>query len=227
MIRYFAAAIALVLAAIPLHANTYTFEPYHTEGVIRWDHLGFSHPTAQFSRVEGTLSFDPAAPTQASVAVTIPLANLSSGVPDLDDYLHAEEFFNIAKFPIATFKSTRVEQGSAPDRLKVTGELGLRGVTRSVTLDVTLNKIGINQRNQLPAIGFEATTVLKRSDFGLGLYVPQVGDEVEIHITAQADEAKGYAQRLAKDAAEDAKNAAAKSAAAAAAAAKAKNTSTH
>jgi polyisoprenoid-binding protein YceI len=220
MIRSLAAAVALMLAAVPLHATTYTFESNHTEGVIRWNHLGFSHPTAQFSRVEGTLHFDPAMPTEASVAVTIPLANLSSGVPDLDDYLHAEEFFDVAKFPVATFKSTRVEQGAAPDRLKVTGELGLRGVTRPVTLDVTLNKVGINPRNQLPAIGFEATTVLKRSEFGLGLYVPQVGDEVAIHITAQADEAKGYAQRLAKDAAEDARNTAAKSAAAAADAAK-------
>lgn len=227
MIRHLAAVAAFALAAVPLHATTYTFEPNHTEGVIRWDHLGFSHPTAQFSRVEGTLSFDPAEPTQASVAVTIPLANLSSGVPDLDDYLHAEEFFDVVKFPVATFKSTRVEQAGAPDRFKVTGELGLRGVSRSVTLDVTLNKIGINARNQLPAIGFEATTVLKRSDFGLGLYVPQVGDEVEIHITAQADEAKAYAQRLAQDAADDAKSAAAKSAAAAAAAAKTKNTTTH
>jgi hypothetical protein len=88
-----------------------------------------------------------------------------------------------------------------------------------VTLDVTINKVGTNIRINVPAVGFEATTTLKRSDFGLGLYVPQVSDEVSIHITSQADEAKGYVKRLqdeADAAAQDAKTAAKKAADAAA-----------
>ena len=196
MIRSIALAALSVLIAAPLGATTYTLEPNHSEGVLRWSHLGFSNPTAQFSRAEGTLEFDQANPTRASVTVTIALANLSSGVPDLDDYLHAEEFFNVASFPTATFKSRKVEQGGAPDRFKVTGDLTLRGITKPVTLDVTLNKIGINARDNVPTVGFEATTTLKRSDFGLGLYVPQVSDEIQVHITCQADEAKAYAAHL-------------------------------
>lgn len=200
MIRYIAAAVAFAFVNLPLHATTYTFEPQHTEGILRWSHLGFANPTAQFSRVEGSLNYDAADPTKASVTATIALANMSSGVPDLDDNFHSVDFFDTAKFPTATFKSTKVALGGAPDKLMVTGNLTVHGVTRPVTLDVTLNKIGLDVRNNLPAIGFDATTTLKRSDFGLGAYVPQVSDEISVHITVQADEAKGYAKILRADA---------------------------
>jgi polyisoprenoid-binding protein YceI len=221
MIRYIAAALAFALVNLPLHATTYTFEPQHTEGIVRWSHLGFANPTAQFSRVEGSLSFDPADPARASVTATIALANMSSGVPDLDDNFHSVDFFDTDKFPTATFKSTKVVPGGTADKFVVTGNLTVHGITRPVTLDVTLNKIGLDIRNNLPSIGFDATTTLKRSDFGLGAYVPQVSDDVSIHITVQADEAKGYAKILRADAdaaAADAKAAAQRAAQAEAAA---------
>jgi polyisoprenoid-binding protein YceI len=211
MIRRLFLASSLVLACAPLYATTYMLESQHSEGIVRWNHLGFSNPTAQFTLVEGMLDFDPADPTRGSVSVTIKLANFSSGVPDLDDDLRSVNFFDVAKYPTATFKSTKVERGSAPDKLKVTGNLTLRGVTRMVTLDVTINKVGMNIRDNLPDVGFDATTTLKRSDFGLGLFVPQVSDEVSIYITCQADEAKGYLKHLkdqATEAAQDAKTAA-------------------
>jgi len=222
MMRCTVLAAILALVSAPIFATTYTLEPRHTEGVIRWSHLGFSNPTAQFSLVEGTLEFDQADPTKSSVVATIKLANMSSGVPDLDDDFRSVDFFDTAKFPIATFKSTNVEKGGMPGQLKVTGDLNLHGVTKPVTLDVTLNKIGINIRSNLPSIGFDATTTLKRSDFGLGMYVPQVSDEVSIQITSQADEAKAYAAHLKADAAAAAADAksAAKDAAAAEAATK-------
>lgn len=204
MIRRAIFTLALALATCPLWATTYTLEPNHTVGTIRWSHLGFSYPTAQFSRVEGTLEFDPAEPQMASVMVTIPLAYLSSGIPDLDENLRSAAFFDLATFPAATFKSTRVEATAMANRLKVTGNLTVRGVTRPVTLDVTINKVGTNPRLQLPAVGFEAMATLKRSDFGLGKFVPQVSDEVTLHITTQADEAKGYAAYLKADAEETA-----------------------
>ena len=80
-----ALGIALVLASAPLYATTYTFEPGHTQGVVRWNHLGFANPTAHFAMVEGSLDFDQAAVAKSSVTVTIPLSALSTGVPDLDD----------------------------------------------------------------------------------------------------------------------------------------------
>jgi polyisoprenoid-binding protein YceI len=215
MISRLVLAAALVVCCAPLHATRYILEPQHSEGVVRWSHLGFSNPTAQFTLMDGSLDFDAADPTRSSVTATIKLANFSSGVPDLDENFHSVDFFDIAKYPTAIFKSTRVERGNAPDKLRVTGDLTLRGVTRPVTLDVTVNKVGINIRSNLPSIGFEATTTLKRSDFGLGLYVPQVSDEVSIHITCQADEAKAYLKYLKDDAdaaAADAKVAAKKAA---------------
>lgn len=204
MIRRLITAVAALLAAAPLYAVTYTFEPQHTQGVIRWNHLGFANPTAQFNTVEGTLEFDPADPTRSSVAVTIPLTSMSTGVPDLNDDFRSSDFFDFANFPTATFKSRRIEKGATPDTLKVAGELSVHGITKPVMLDVTINKVGTNPRNQVPTVGFEAMATLKRSDFGLGLYVPQVSDEIRIHITAEAAEKNAYEQYLKAQAAREA-----------------------
>lgn len=199
MLGRIALVAALSLAAAPLYATTYTIEPDYTQGVFRWNHLGFSNPAAQFSQGQGTLEFDPANPTRASVQVTIPLSSLNTGVPALDEHLRSEDFFEVAKFPSATFRSTKVEQGAGKDRLRVTGELNLHGITRPVTLDVTVLKVGSNPRTQLPTVGFAASTTLKRSDFGLGAYVPQVSDEIQMQITSQGVEAKGYAEYLKRE----------------------------
>jgi polyisoprenoid-binding protein YceI len=199
-----ALGIALVLASAPLYATTYTFEPGHTQGVVRWNHLGFANPTAHFAMVEGSLDFDQAAIVKSSVTVTIPLSALSTGVPDLDDDFRSADFFEFAKFPRATFKSTKVEKNGESGRLKVTGDLNLHGITKPIVLDVIVNKIGINPRNKVATVGFEATAMLKRSDFGLGRYVPQVSDQIELQITAEAAEARGYADYLAAQAAREA-----------------------
>jgi polyisoprenoid-binding protein YceI len=178
--------------------------PQHTQGVIRWNHLGFANPTAQFNNVQGSLEFDAANPTRSSVIVTIPLASMSTGVPDLNDDFQSSDFFDFAKFPAASFKSSGVEKGATPDTLKVVGDLSVHGITKPVTLDVNINKIGPNPRNQVPTVGFEAMVTLKRSDFGLGLYVPQVSDEIQIHITAEAAEKNAYEQYLKAQAAREA-----------------------
>jgi polyisoprenoid-binding protein YceI len=204
MIRRLIVAAAALLAAAPIYAVTYTFEPQHTQGVVSWNHLGFANPTAQFNNVEGTLEFDPADPTRSSVSVSIPLMSMSAGVPDLNDDFRSSDFFDIAKFPTATFKSRKIEKGAMPGTLKVAGDLSVHGITKPVALDVTINKIGINPRNQVPTVGFEAMATLKRSDFGLGLYVPQVSDEIRIHITAEGAEKNAYEQYLKAQAAREA-----------------------
>jgi polyisoprenoid-binding protein YceI len=206
MIGRIALATSLALASASLYATTYTLEPDYTQGVIRWNHLGFSSPAAQFSQGTGTLEFEQADPTRSSVSVTIPLSTLNTGVPDLDEDFRSGDFFDTARFPSATFKSSRVEKGAMKDQLRITGNLSLHGVTKPVTLEVTLIKIGTNPRTSLPTVGFDAMTTLKRSDFGLGKYVPQVSDEVQMHIIVQAVEAKPYADYLkAQKAAEAAK----------------------
>jgi polyisoprenoid-binding protein YceI len=194
MICRIAFAAALALASAPLYATTYTLEPNYTQGVIRWNHLGFTSPAAQFGQGEGTLEFDQADPTKSSVKVTIPLSSLNSSVPDLDDDFRSDSFFDTAKFPTATFTSTKVEKAGAQNQFKVIGELNMHGVTKPVTLDVTLIKVGINPRTDLPTVGFEATTTLKRSDFGLGKFVPLVSDEIRMQIISEAAEAKANAE---------------------------------
>jgi polyisoprenoid-binding protein YceI len=219
-----AAALALaasfVFTSTPLRAASYTLEPDYTQGVFRWNHLGFSSPAAQFDQGTGTLEFDPSDPSKSSVQVTIPLASLNTGVPALDEDFRSTDFFDTAKFPTATFQSTKVVKGAAADHLEVTGDLSLHGVTRPVMLEVTVVKIGTNPRTNVPTVGFDATTILKRSDFGLGKYVPQVGDEIQMHIIVQAVDAAANAEYLkalaarraakAKEAAKDAAKDAAK-----------------
>jgi polyisoprenoid-binding protein YceI len=196
MIRRTALAASLALISLPLYATTYTLEPDYTQGVFRWSHLGFSNPAAQFAQGEGTLEFDQADPTKSSVTVSIPLSSLNTGVRGLDDHFRSADFFETDKFPTAAFKSVRVEKGAIAEHLKLTGDLNLHGITKPVTLYVMIIKVGSNPRTGLPTVGFDATTTLKRSEFGLGKFVPQVSDEIQIHITSQAVEAKAYAEYL-------------------------------
>jgi polyisoprenoid-binding protein YceI len=103
--------------------------------------------------------------------------------------MKSPDFFDAAKNPTITFKSTKVEKTDA-DHLKVTGDLTVHGVTKPVTLAVKVNKIGDNPMVKAPSAGFEADTVLKRSEFGVGAYVPNVGDEIKVHITFDSHQPK-------------------------------------
>jgi len=196
MIRRLALSAALALVTAPVFAASYTLDPGHTQVVFTWNHFGYSNPTAQFGKVEGTLEFDQANPTKAVVDVKIALASVNSNVPKLDEHLQKDEFFDSAKFPEATFKSTKVEKGASADKLKVTGDLTLHGVTKPVVLDVTVNKVGEHPMRKAPAAGFDASTTIKRSEFGITKYVPMISDDIKIHITSEAIDSKAYAESL-------------------------------
>ena len=103
----------------------------------------------------------------------------------LDEHLLKADFFDAATYPTATFKSTGVT-AAGEGALKVAGDLTIHGVTRPVVLDVTINKIGEHPMRKVPAAGFDATTTILRSDYGVGGYVPVVGDEVRIDIALEA-----------------------------------------
>ena len=196
MIRRLVLASALALATAPVFAATYTLDPGHTQVVFSWNHFGYSNPTAQFGKVEGTLEFDAANPTKSSVQVTILLASVNSNVEKLDEHLQGADFFDSAKYPDAVFKSTKVEKGASENQLKVSGALSLHGVTKPVVLDVTVNKVGEHPMRKAPAAGFDATATIKRSDFGISTYVPMVSDDIKLHITSEAIDAKAYAESL-------------------------------
>ena len=188
--------LALSMSAMPVLATSYTLEPNYTQVLLSWDHLGFSHPTAQIAQGAGRLEFDPMSPEMAALDVTLPIASLMTGVPDLDEHLKSADFFDIGRFPQAHFQSTRVAKGRSADQLIVTGDLTMHGVTRPVNLDVRVLKLGNNPRTNVATAGFSASTHLKRTDFGLGRFVPQVGDEITLQIVCQGAESKGYAALL-------------------------------
>src|SRR5690242_2910729 len=169
---------------------TYKLDPTHTMVLFSWNHFGFSNPTANLGISAGTLVYDEASPAKSSVEVTMPLANLDTHVSALDEHLKKPDFFDAAKYPVVTFKSTRVGPLGG-NKFRVTGDLTVHGVTKPVVLDATLNKAGMQPMLKVPAIGFDATATIKRSDFGMGAYVPNVSDEVQIRITTEAEAGKG------------------------------------
>lgn len=192
--------LALSLFALNAGAveRTYTLDPSHTQVDFRWSHMGFSTPAAAIQVTDGVLKFDPDAPTKASVSLTLPISSIDSRVPDLDKHLLSADFFDAAKFPTATFKSTKVIREGKSNRYKIHGNLTIKGVTKPVVLDAKMNQAGNHPMMKIPAVGFDATTRIKRSDFGIAAYVPAVSDTIDIRITTEALEAAGFARAMQK-----------------------------
>jgi len=182
-------AVASVLAfAAPAFAaaETYTLDPTHTNITWHANHLGFSNPSGKFATVEGTLILDEAAPQNSRVDVTVTPASIVTGIEKFDTHLRSADFFDVDKFPTATFVSDKVEVAADGRTAKVHGKLALHGVTKPVVLDVTLNKIAPNPMSNKKTAGFSATTTIKRSEFGMTYGVPNVSDDVKVSIEAEA-----------------------------------------
>ncbi|HSM99832.1 MAG TPA: YceI family protein [Rudaea sp.] len=169
--------------------QTFNIDPNHTQVSFTYNHFGFSNPTGRLEDIKGKLVVDQDDWGKSSVSVTMPLSGLHTGVPKLDEHLKTPDFFDAAKYPDVIFKSTKVSKTGA-DTLDIAGDLTVHGVTKPVTLHARVNKIGENKMIGSQSAGFDADTTLKRSDFGLKMYVPAVSDEVHIHITVSADLAK-------------------------------------
>jgi len=178
-------------AATPAAAPVQKFniDNNHTQVTFTYDHFGFSNPSARLEQIKGSIELNQQDWSKSSVAVTMPLAGLHTGVEKLDAHLKSADFFDAQKNPDITFKSTKVEKAGS-NTLKVTGDLTVHGVTKPAVLDVKINKIGENKMMQTTTAGFDADATIKRSDWGVGAYVPNVSDEVKIHITVSADLAK-------------------------------------
>jgi Uncharacterized conserved protein len=181
----FGLAVALASTVTLAAPVDYKIDPTHTATVFSWNHFGFSTPSANFSDIQGVIKVDNAKPANSSVNVTIPLSSVNTNVPALDKEFQEEAWFNAAKYPNITFTSTKVETKDKK-HFKITGDLTVKGITKPVVLDAVLNKQGEHPMAKVPAIGFNATTSFKRSDFGLGNYVPNVGDKITVNITTEA-----------------------------------------
>ena len=182
-------AVAIASSVTLAAPVDYKIDPTHTATVFSWNHFGFSTPSANFTDIQGVIKVDNAKPANSSVEVTIPLSSVNTNVPALDKEFQEEAWFNAAKYPNITFKSTKVETKDKK-HFKITGNLTVKGVTKPVVLDAVLNKQGEHPMAKVPAIGFNATTSFNRSAFGIGNYVPNVGDKITVNITTEATAAK-------------------------------------
>lgn len=191
--RHFIASI-LAVFALPSYVyaepQTLTLDNQHTYVLWKVKHLGFSTQAGKWY-ASGQLILDKDNPQQSKVNVTIKVDDIVTGIPELDNHLKGKLFFDTKQFPTATFVSNRVEV-MGKNKAKVYGMLTLHGVTKPIILNVILNKAGINLLNDRETAGFSATTSLKRSDYGIKALIPEVGDDVEIEIEAEAYLDKKY-----------------------------------
>lgn len=165
-------------------AGVYVLDPDHTDVLAQWSHFGLSKPSAHFRIRDGKLTWDAADISKSSVDVRLDMSSIDTFVPALDTHLKKPDFFDVGTFPDATFKSTAV-QAAGTNALTVTGDLTIKDKTHPVTLAVTLNGAGKHAMTGQQAIGFSATGQIKRSDYGVDAFAPNVSDTVDLRITTE------------------------------------------
>jgi len=184
--RIAAALVLSAAAAAPTLAapETYTLDGSHSFPRFSYNHFGYSQQLSRFDKTTGTVVLDKAAKT-GSVDVVIDTTSVNTGFPLFNQHIQGEDFLATAQFPTATFKSSQVVfEGDKP--VSVKGELTIKGVTKPVTLTVTSFQAMPHPMLKKDAIGANAFTVIKRSEFNAGKYAPYVGDEVRIDIALEA-----------------------------------------
>ncbi|NVK33711.1 MAG: polyisoprenoid-binding protein [Rhodobacteraceae bacterium] len=181
MIRFATTAIALTLLSGTAFAEpvAYVFDKSHSNLSFSYNHLGFSTTEGRFGDWTGTLMIDEDAPENSSIAFTIDTTSLDTFDSERDTHFKSGDFFDIENFPEASFTSTSVEK-TGDNTLKVSGDLTIKDITKPATLDVTVTTLGEHPMTKQQAAGFAVTSVIKRSDYGMDMFVPYVGDEVTV-----------------------------------------------
>jgi polyisoprenoid-binding protein YceI len=185
-IKRIAAALAFTgaLASAVAAPVTYGVDGTHTFPRFSYSHFGYSTQLSSFSKTTGKVVFDAEA-KKGSVDIVIDMKSVSTGFTDFNEHIQGEDFLDTAKFPQATFKSTKVVfEGDKPHTIE--GQLTIKGVTKPVTLTVTSFQAMPHPMLKKLAIGANAFTVIKRSEFNAGKYAPYVGDDVRIDIAIEA-----------------------------------------
>lgn len=176
--------LATTSAAAVAAPETYQVDGTHTFPRFSYNHHGLSIQTSQFNITTGTVTLDKEARTGA-VDITIDTRAIDTGSAVFNEHIQAEDFLDTAKYPTATFKSTRVVfEGDQPRAIE--GDLTIKGVTKPVTLKVTHFAAMTHPMLKKDAIGANASTQIKRSEFNAGKYAPYVGDEVTITVAIEA-----------------------------------------
>ena len=178
LVPFFAASPAFAQDTAP--AGTYVEDDGHAYVTFSYDHQGYSAPQVRFNDFAIELGYDPENVEASTIAATIEVASIDTGVEKLDNHLKSADFFEVETWPRITFTSTELTQ-LTPTTGTMTGDLTIKGVTKPVTLDVTLNKVGAG-RDGTPKMGISARGMFLRSDYGVDFLVPMVGDEVNVVI---------------------------------------------
>jgi polyisoprenoid-binding protein YceI len=194
----FAAGLAAVsiatstLALTPADAPSGTYKLDTTHASLNWKvrHMGLANYVSRFTKFDAEIKYDAANPAKSSVRVTIDPKSVRTDYPfpekvDFDAKLAGENFFNAAKYPEIKFVSTGMKK-TGPTTGRMTGDLTLLGVTKPVTLTVTLTgALKEHMFTKKPALGFSATGTVKRSDFGMKYGIPGIADDVQLDINAE------------------------------------------
>jgi polyisoprenoid-binding protein YceI len=180
-----AAALAAAVASLPLWAaDSYTVDPRHTFPVYEISHFGWSTQRGRFDKTSGKITLDRSAKS-GTIEVTIDTTSIDTGVEKLNEHLSSEDFFNVAKYPTITFKAAKIVfSGDAP--ASVPGELTILGVTKPATLTVTRFSCGQHPMLKKEVCGADATTTIKRSEFGMTKYLPALGDDVKLLLNVES-----------------------------------------
>ena len=183
-----AAALSLSLTATAeigdVPAGEYTLEDTHGYINFSYLHLGYSRPIVGFRSFEVMLDLNQDDVTASTLKVTVDPASVDSRVEKFDDHLRSDDFFDVDAFPTVTFVATGIEM-TGENTMTITGDLTIKGITKPVTLEGVINKAANHPMRKTPTIGVSASGTLMRSDWDLGRYVPNVGDEVTLNIQVE------------------------------------------
>ena len=176
-----AACFAISAAA---QTGTWQIDPNHSNPQFSVRHLGISTVRGSFSKVNGTVQYDPADLSKTAIDASIDTTSISTGNDSRDKDLRSANYFDVEKFPAITFKSKRAES-AGPGKLKITGDLTIKGVTKEVVLNVDGPSDTVKDPRGNMHMGAEATTKVARKDFGVGPSTPLVGDDITITIDVE------------------------------------------
>jgi polyisoprenoid-binding protein YceI len=161
-------------------ADEYKVDARHSTVIFRVKHNRVSYFYGRFNEIKGGFTFDEADPTSLALDVEIKTESIDTNDKKRDEHLKGPDFFNAKRYKTITFKSTKVKQGK-DNTHRVTGDLTLRGVTKSITVDVVHVGSGSDSRGRHLA-GFETSFTIKRSDFGMDYMVGGLGDDIRIMV---------------------------------------------
>lgn len=185
-----AAAIATLMATSAFAApEKYTLDASHSQIVFSYNHLGFSTTWGMFSGFEGDITFDADAPASSTVSVEMPLNSMFTGWEARLGHFMSPDLFNATADSKVSFTSTAIEV-TGDNTALITGDLSINGVSKVVVLDAVLNQNADHPMAGKAWLGFNATTKILRSDFGVGKFAPHVSDEVEVMISIEAGKAE-------------------------------------